>query len=72
MAKSSKRKSSKRKESHFTWPDGVVLAGSALMLPVAIYEGNWFFISLGVAFAATIGVRVWVTHWLVKKHPTKK
>jgi hypothetical protein len=65
-------KPSKSKESHFTWPDGVVLAGSALMLPVAIYEGNWFFITLGVAFAAVIGVRVGVTLWLVRRHQTRK
>ncbi len=65
-------KPSKSKDAHFSWPDGVVLAGSALMVPVAIYEGNWFFLTLGLAFAAVIGVRVGVTKWLVGRYPTKK
>jgi len=65
-------KSSKRKESHFSWPDAIVLAGAALMLPVAIYEGNGFFITLGLAIAAVVGVRVGVTLWLVRRHQTKK
>jgi len=64
-------KSSQRKESHFTWPDGVVLAGAALILPVAIYEGNWFFLTLGLAIAAVIGVRVGVTQWLARRHQKK-
>ncbi len=65
-------KSSKQKVSHFTWPDAMVLFGAALMLAAAIYEGNWFFLSLGLAIVAVIGVRVLVTQWLVKRHPTKK
>lgn len=65
-------KPSKKKDSHFTWPDAVVLLGAAMILPVAIYEGNWFFLTLGLAIAAVIGVRVLVTQWLARRHPTKK
>jgi Flp pilus assembly protein TadB len=65
-------KSTKKKVSHFTWPDAMVLCGAALMLAAAIYEGNWFFLSLGVAIVAVIGVRVLITQWLVKQHLNKK
>jgi len=65
-------KSPKKKVSHFTWPDAMVLFGAALMLAAAIYEGNWFFLSLGVAIAAVIVVRVLITQWLVKQHLNKK
>jgi hypothetical protein len=65
-------KPSKQKVTHFTWPDAIVLFGAALMLSVAIYEGNWFFGTLGLVIAAVIGVRVLVTQWLVKRHLTKK
>ncbi len=62
----------KKKVSHFTWPDAMVLLGAALMLSAAVYEGNWFFLSLGLAIVAVIVVRVLVTKWLVKQHLNKK
>ena len=55
------------KVQHFTWPDILVIAGGLLILPVAIYERNWFFLSIGLALIAAIGVRVWVTVWLEQR-----
>ncbi len=65
-------KKKKKELSHFGWPDAVVIFGAALMLAASIYEGNWFFLSLGVAIVAAIVVRVLVTQWLVKQHLNKK
>ena len=57
------------KISHFNWTDGMVLAGAAIIIPVAILERNWFFLSIGIVLAAAIGVRVWLTTWLVNRTP---
>lgn len=65
-------KKPKQKDAHFTWPDAVVLLGAGLILPVAIYERNWFFLTLGLLIAATIGVRVYVTRWMTQRYQTKK
>ncbi|MFH2010235.1 MAG: hypothetical protein ABI333_26790 [bacterium] len=56
-----------KKISHFSWPDVMVLAGAALIVPVALYQRNWFFLSIGIALAAAIGLRVWLTTWLEKR-----
>ena len=55
------------KVSHFNWTDGLVLAGAAIIVPVAIFERNWFFLGLGIVLGAAIGVRVWLTTWLVNR-----
>ncbi len=64
-------KKREKKDAHFTWPDAVVLLGAALILPVAIYQRNWFFLSLGLMIAAVIGVRVYVTKWMIKRTQKK-
>lgn len=61
----------KKKEALFTWPDAVVLLGAALILPVAIYERNGFFLTLGLLIAAVIGVRVFVTRWMTQQNQKK-
>jgi ABC-type Fe3+-siderophore transport system permease subunit len=56
-----------KKISHFSWPDVMVLVGAALIVPVAVFQRNWFFLSIGIALAASIGLRVWLTTWLEKR-----
>ena len=52
------------KVAHFSWPDLLVLAGAAILVPVSIYEHRWFFLVIGLAIAAAIGIRVMITRAL--------
>jgi hypothetical protein len=72
IARKQKPPEKPQQASHFTWPDAVVLAGAALILPVALYEGNWFFATLGLLIAAVIGARVLVTQWMAKRTGLKR
>jgi hypothetical protein len=72
MARKPKPPGKPQQTSHFTWSDVVVLAGAALILPVALYEGNWFFVALGLLIAAVIGARVLVTQWMARRIRTKR
>jgi len=45
----------------FGWPDILVLAGAAILIPAALIQGNWFFLGIAVAIAAAVGVRIGVT-----------
>ncbi len=61
-----------KKGAHFTWSDWVVLLGAALILPVSIYERNWFFLSLSLLIAAAMGGRVLLTKWLASRTQTRE
>jgi hypothetical protein len=53
----------------FGWPDVLVLAGAAILVPAALVQGNWFFLGIAVAIAAAVGVRIGVTRWLMRRTP---
>ncbi|MDY0000760.1 MAG: hypothetical protein RBU30_05655 [Polyangia bacterium] len=50
--------------AHFSWPDMLVLAGALILVPVSIYERNWFFFFIGLGIAAALGIRILVTRAL--------
>ena len=65
------RKKKDEKITHFAWPDVLVLGGAVVIAAAAISERNWVFLSIGVALAAAIVGRVWLTQWLEKKYLKK-
>ena len=53
--------------THFSWTDGLILVGAVIILPVAILQRNWFFLSISVAMIGIVGARVAFTRWLAKR-----
>jgi hypothetical protein len=60
-------KDAQKKPSHFNWTDGLILLGALVILPAAVYQGNWHFLIIGVALIAAVLGRVAFTIWLAKR-----
>lgn len=50
------------------WTDGLILTGAALILLVAVYQRNWFFVGIGLAMIGAVGARVAFVRWLAGRN----
>jgi hypothetical protein len=60
-----------RPPSHFHWTDLLILGGAAIVIPVAVMQRRWLFLSVGFALILAVFGRIWLTTWLAKRYGQK-